>query len=255
MVDRPLPAARQGDVNGTPMDRIQARRTVVDYAQRMYAEHLCGATFGNVSTRVGGERDVIAVTPTARPYDALTPEDVCIVELDGAQLDGPWRPTTELPLHAAIYAERPEVGAIMHTHSPAATTMAVLGWRLPAILSGLVRAVGGDVQMAPYARPGTAQLAASVRGALRHRRACFLAHHGLLAVGADCGDAMLAASATEVAARAYLDARAVDVLVPELPEQEIRWLASAGPAELGSPQCELGDRAPVRPELSAIRLT
>jgi ribulose-5-phosphate 4-epimerase/fuculose-1-phosphate aldolase len=191
----------------------------------MYAEHLCGATFGNVSTRVGGERDVIAVTPTTRPYDTLTLEDICIVRLDGQRLDGPWPPTTELPLHAAIYVDQPEVGAVMHTHSPAATTMAVLGWRLPAILTGLVRAVGGDVKMAPYARPGTAELAASVRDALLHRRACFLAHHGLLTVGADCSDAMLAASATEAAARAYLDARTLRASVPELPEAEISWLA------------------------------
>jgi ribulose-5-phosphate 4-epimerase/fuculose-1-phosphate aldolase len=204
---------------------MQARQQVVLYARRMHSEHLTGATFGNVSCRVGGEPGLFAISPTRLAYDTLTPRDVCLVGLDGDQVAGSRPPTTELPLHLGLYAERWDVGAIMHTHSPAATTMAVLGWELPPILTGLVQTIGGGVRLAPYGRPGSAELADSVHEALDGRGACFLRHHGLLAVGADCAEVLLAAAATEVAARVYLDARAHSSAVSELPVAEVDWLA------------------------------
>jgi ribulose-5-phosphate 4-epimerase/fuculose-1-phosphate aldolase len=205
--------------------RDRARRDVITYAHRMHAEHLVSATAGNVSTRVAGEPDVIAMTPTSLAYDALEPDDICVVTTAGERLDGRREPTSELPLHTLVYARRPEVGAIIHTHSPAAMTMAVLGWSLPPILTGLVEAAGGDVRAAPYSRPGTAEMADFTADALIDRGACFMRHHGLLAVGADLARAFLAASVTEGAARVYLDARAQGVDVPELAPDDVAWLA------------------------------
>jgi ribulose-5-phosphate 4-epimerase/fuculose-1-phosphate aldolase len=205
--------------------RDRARRDVITYAHRMQAEHLVSATAGNVSTRVDGEPDMIAMTPTSLAYDALVPDDICIVTTAGERLEGEREPTSELPLHTLVYARRPEVGAIIHTHSPAAMTMAVLGWGLPPILTGLVEAVGGDVRAAPYSRPGTAEVADFTAGALIDRGACFMRHHGLLAVGADLARAFLAAAVTEGAARVYLDARAQGVDVPELAPDDVAWLA------------------------------
>lgn len=205
--------------------RDRARREVIAYARRLQAEHLVHATAGNVSTRVAGEPDVIAMTPTSLAYDALEPDDICIVSTAGERLDTRREPTSELPLHTLVYARRPEVGAIIHTHSPAAMTMAVLGWRLPPILTGLVEAVGGDVRAAPYSRPGTAEVADFTADALTDRGACFMRHHGLLAVGADLARAFLAASVTEGAAKVYLDARAQGVDVPELAPGDVAWLA------------------------------
>jgi L-ribulose-5-phosphate 4-epimerase len=205
--------------------REQARRDVIAYAHRMQAEHLVAATAGNVSTRVAHEPDVIAMTPTSLPYDTLEPEDICLVSTNGERLESRREPTSELPLHTLVYARRPEVGAIVHTHSRAAMTMAVLGWRLPPILTGLVEAAGGDVRVAPYSRPGTAEVADRATEALADRSACFLRHHGLLAVGADLAHAFQAASITEGAARVYLDARAQGVEVPELAPDEVAWIA------------------------------
>jgi L-fuculose-phosphate aldolase len=205
--------------------RDRARRDVITYAHRMRAEHLVSATAGNVSTRVDGEPDVIAMTPTSLAYDALVPDDICIVTTAGERLDARREPTSELPLHTLVYARRPEVGAIIHTHSPAAMTMAVLGWHLPPILTGLVEAVGGDVRAAPYSRPGTAEMADYTADALVDRGACFMRHHGLLAVGADLAHAFLAASVTESAARVYLDARAQGVDVPELAPDDVARVA------------------------------
>jgi ribulose-5-phosphate 4-epimerase/fuculose-1-phosphate aldolase len=167
------------------------------------------------------------MTPTSLIYDAIEPDDVCLVTTAGERIESRREPTSELPLHTLVYARRPEVGAIVHTHSPAATTLAVLGWTLPPIVTGLVAAVGGDVRVAPYSRPGTEEMADLTVDALAGRGACFLRHHGLLAVGADLARAFLAASLTEGAARVYLDARAQGGEVPELAPDDVAWLACA----------------------------
>lgn len=206
--------------------RQRAREQVLLTCHRLQAERLVHATAGNVSARVAGEPGLFAVTPAATPYDTLEPGEICIIAADGTMVDGPRPPTSELPLHALVYRRRPEVGAIVHTHSPSAMTMAALGWTLPPILTGMVEAAGGAVQTAPYTRPGTAALADAVAGALADRGACFLRHHGLLAIGTDLDRAFRAASVTEVSADVYLRARAFGP-VPELPEDEVRWIAEA----------------------------
>jgi L-fuculose-phosphate aldolase len=205
--------------------RDRARHEVIRYGHRIQAEHLVYSTAGNISTRIEDEPDVIAMTPTSLAYDSLEHDDICIVTTGGELLEGRREPTSELPLHTLVYARRPEVGAIIHTHSPAAMTMAVLGWRLPPILTGLVEAVGGDVKVAPYSRPSTPEMADYTADALVDRGACFMRHHGLLAVGADLAHAFLAASVTEGAARVYLDARAQNVDVPELEPDDVAWIA------------------------------
>lgn len=199
---------------------------MIRYAHKLQAERLVYATAGNLSTRVPGEPDVIAMTPTAAAYEALQPDDICLVNTTGDLLDGAKTPTSELPLHTLVYARRPEVGAIIHTHSSAAMTMAVLGWELPPILTGLVDAVGGEVRCAPYSRPGTDEVADLTTDALSDRGACFMRFHGLLAVGSDLAHAFAAAAVTEASARVYLDARAQTADVPELDAEDVARIAA-----------------------------
>ena len=220
--------------------RDRARREVIRYCHRLQAERLVHATAGNVSARVDGEPDLVAVTPTSLAYDALVSEDVCLFRIGGELVDGRRAPTSELPLHTLLYARRPEIGAIVHTHSPAATTLAVLGRRLPPITTGLVEAVGGDLRVAPYARAGTAEMADRTAEALAGRGACLLRHHGLLAVGADLAHAFRAASVAEATARVYLDASAHSAVIPELEAAEVARIARAWQAQwsadgVGSP--------------------
>ena len=214
----------------TAKARRRARAAIVEFGLRMQDERLAYWTSGNVSVRVRGEPDLIAVSPSATPYDLVEPEDVALVTLDGTVVDGLGRPTSELPLHTLIYQRRPDVAAIVHTHSPAAMAMAGLGWTLPAYLTGLVEATGGTVACAPYARPGSPELADAVAGALADRGCCFLRHHGLLAIGATLPRAFQAASVTEGAADAYLRARAVGE-VADLPGDEVGWIAEAWRAQ------------------------
>lgn len=205
---------------------MRARAEVIASCRRLQSEGLMPATAGNVSARVDGEPDVIAVTPTATPYDVLEPDDIALVTTSGEPVEGRRAPTTELPLHTVLYTRRPEVGAVVHTHSPAASVMAVMGWALPPILTGLAGAVGGDVPVVPYARPGTHELAGAAADALAQRGACLLRHHGVVAIGPDLAAAVTAAALTENAARVYLEARATGAQVPELDADEVEWLAA-----------------------------
>ncbi|HET9105114.1 MAG TPA: class II aldolase/adducin family protein [Solirubrobacteraceae bacterium] len=210
--------------------RQHACRAVIAHARRLQAEGLVHATAGNVSARVTGDPDTFVLTPTGIAYEDLEPGDVSVIGPGGELLAGR-SPSSELPLHARLYARRPEVGAVIHTHSPSAMTLAVLGWRLPAILTGLVEATGGEVRVAAYARPGSEALALAAEEGLRDRGACLLAHHGLIAVGADLGRALRAASVTEATARVYLDARAHASAVPSLPDAEVAAIARSWRAQ------------------------
>jgi len=198
----------------------EARTEVLLFAKRMLAERLVYFTSGNISRRVHRESRLIAVTPAATPYDTMGAEDLAIVDLEGEVIDARVPPTSELPLHILTYQGRPEVGAIIHAHSPAAMAMAARGQTLPPIFPGLVAAAGGAIATARYASSGSAEMAQNAAEALADRSACFLHLHGLLAIGPTLFDAYAAASVVETAADAFLRALAVGA-VDELPSQEV----------------------------------
>lgn len=198
----------------------EAQERVLRFARRLLAERLVFFTAGNISVRVAGDPDLVAVTPSSTPYDTMGPEAILIVRLDGRIVHGALKPTTELPLHTLTYARRPDVGGIVHTHSPAAMAAAALGLTLPPILHGLISACGGSVETAPYARGGTAEVAELTADALRDRSACLLRNHGVLAIGPTLDHAYNAASVVEGVADAYLRALAFGP-VPEITPDEV----------------------------------
>ena len=145
--------------------------------RRMAAAGLVGGTEGNVSARAG---ELVAVSPTALPYDTLRPEDVCLVTIEGELVEGP-EPSVELPMHLAVLAARPDVGAVVHTHSPYATA------RSPVpVADGL---------------SGTAELAAAVAQAASRGNEVVIRGHGPVCVGADLAEALARAFALEEHAR------------------------------------------------------
>ena len=201
----------------------RARHEVLLYAQRMFAERLVNWTAGNVSRRIEGSDGLIAVTPSAVPYDTMTTDDILIVGPDGAVVDGSLRPTSEMPMHTLAYQRRPDVGAVVHTHGSATMTMASLGWSLPAFMPAIVGWGGGAIPVTPYARTGTDEMADAPLQALEDRSACFLRNHGLLAIGASLKYAYGAASIVEAAADTYLRIRGLGD-VAELDPEEIERL-------------------------------
>ncbi|WP_344652232.1 class II aldolase/adducin family protein [Cryptosporangium japonicum] len=167
------------------MPIVTERGAIAEVCQRMVADRLVVGTAGNVSSRDG---DVVAVTPTGVPYASLCPEDVGLYALDGTPVDARLKPTSELPLHLAIYAARPDVGAVVHTHSTAATALSCLVPQIPAVhyYLGLF---GGSPRVAPYVEYGTDALAAGTVSALEDRTACLLGNHGAVAVGKSLSEA------------------------------------------------------------------
>jgi L-fuculose-phosphate aldolase len=185
------------------MEFGEERAAVVDACRQLLATGLVRGTSGNVSIRRG---EAVAVSPTGVPYPQLTPAAVPVLGLDGSLLAGALAPTSELALHLAVYRARPDVAAIVHTHSMFATVFAVLGEPIPPVHYLLARA-GGAVPLAPYARYGTAELADACVHALADRPAVLLAQHGVLTVGADLAAAMAAAEAVEYVAELAWRAR------------------------------------------------
>ena len=198
----------------------KAREDVLLFCHRMMAEQLVYFTAGNISCRVIGSPELIAITPSAIPYDTLVLDEIPIVNIKGDIEEGSTKPTSELPLHTLIYQNRPDVNAVVHTHSIAGMTMAVLGATLPPILTGLVSAAGGSVVTAPFARGGTDEMAKFTTEALKDRSACFLRNHGVLAIGPTFDQAYNAAVTVEASAKTYLQAKANGEM-HELPVDEI----------------------------------
>jgi L-fuculose-phosphate aldolase len=164
----------------------RARQAIVTTCQELSRAGLVVGTAGNVSVREG---DLVAVTPSGVRYAELTPELVGVHRLGGTELDGtaveaPLAPTSELPLHLAIYRARPEAGAIVHTHSPAATALSALVDEVPTV-HYYAAMFGGPVPVAPYATYGTQELARSVVNALHDRTACLMGNHGAVVIGPD----------------------------------------------------------------------
>jgi L-fuculose-phosphate aldolase len=158
-----------------------AREAIVTTCQELSRAGLVVGTAGNVSVREG---DLVAVSPSGVRYAGLTPELVGVHRLDGAMVEAPLAPTSELPLHLAIYAARPEARAVVHTHSPAATALSTLVDEVPTV-HYYAAMFGGPVLVAPYATYGTAELARNVVRALHERTACLMGSHGAVTIGPD----------------------------------------------------------------------
>jgi L-fuculose-phosphate aldolase len=183
------------------------RRAVVRFGRRMLASGLTTGTGGNLSW-CDRRQGLVAVTPSGIDYDALRPADITVVDLEGRPVDGDRMPSSELPFHLALYRHRPDVGAVVHTHSVYATTMACLHWEIPAV-HYLVGFAGLKVPLAPYATYGSRDLARHVVAAIGSGNAVLLANHGMVAVGADLNRAFAVAEEIELVARIYYQARAV----------------------------------------------
>ena len=131
----------------------EMKEAVCAWAKQSYAEKLFAGTSGNLSV-YDQESGRMVITPTSVAYEQITPEDMVVMALDGTVTEGRYRPSSEWRMHAAVYEAKPEVGAIIHTHSPHATAFAVCHKKIPTILIEMVPFLGGDVPLAEFALPG-----------------------------------------------------------------------------------------------------
>lgn len=185
---------------------MNRREEVIEAALAMSRSGLSPGRSGNVSLRDGGR---IFITPTGMAYAGLAPEDIVPLDLEGRVLSGHRLPSSEWHFHCAIYRARPEVGAIVHSHSLNATALACSHREIPAFHYMVAVAGGNSIRCAPYATFGTEQLAENVVAALKDRSACLIANHGQVAVGPSLNKALDLAHEVETLADQY--ARVLDL--------------------------------------------
>jgi L-fuculose-phosphate aldolase len=205
-------AARLGHDEAKEDDASAAGQTVradlVAYGRKLLKLGLLSQTSGNLSVKTTDGN--IYITPSSMEYDLIEEADIVVVGPDGSRRQGHRLQSSETPLHCLIYQSRPDVSAIVHTHSPHATTLAVLGMAIPAVHYNIAMLGTTEIQVAPYATYGTEQLAKNVRDAFPPpARAVLLANHGLVAVGQELKQAAAGAEMVETLAGLYYRASAI----------------------------------------------
>jgi L-fuculose-phosphate aldolase len=179
-----------------------ARSQLVRYGARLVADGLAVGAAGNLSVRVG---DLIAITPSGIGYDELAPSDICVVTPAGDEVEATETPSTELPMHLAVYAAT-AARAVVHTHSAEVVALSATCTELPAVHYAIT-SLGGPVRVASYARFGSAGLADAAVAALAQRQAAILQNHGAICYGATLQAAYDRALLLEWLARVYRLAR------------------------------------------------
>jgi L-fuculose-phosphate aldolase len=175
------------------------RCQVLDALREAARLGLIRGTSGNIAVRDFAD-NVIAISPSARPYDTMTPEEIAIVTLDGTWIDGPYSPSSETPMHTAVYRARPDVGATVHVHALFATVMAMAVDELPP--STPPQAELAPIRTVPFEPPGSEALARRVVETLgAGGTSVLLKNHGCFCCGRDLAQAMSAAVYTEEAAQ------------------------------------------------------
>lgn len=187
---------------------LKEREEVIKYSLRGLKDNITNGTAGNISI-YNREENLVAITPTGINYDELLPEDISIVDLDGNLIEGK-KPSSELEMHLAVYRNRKDLNAVVHTHPVYATILACLREDLPAI--DYMIGVTGDIKVpcAKYAPYGTKELAQNFIEKLGTKgKAVILANHGLTTAGSDIANAYNVTFQVEYISKLYVNARAI----------------------------------------------
>jgi L-fuculose-phosphate aldolase len=199
-----------------PADTDVLRRDIVAVCQRLYQRGFIAGTEGNVSALEGPDR--LWITPSGYHKGLLQPADLLLIDLQGHVLFGNGCPSSETPMHLALYRCRPDIGAVVHAHPPLATALTVAGYRLePPLLPEAVVALG-EVPTIPYQMPTTWQFANDVGAAMRQAEAALLENHGSVAVGASLQAAFNKMEIVERAAQILYLAKLLGRVQPLSPE-------------------------------------
>ena len=183
------------------------RREVTCAAMEMASRGLVSGSSGNVSVRLSPQDapdPLIAVTPSGKPYSDLEEADIVVVDQDGEPVEGDGVPSSETLLHLALYRARPDIAAVVHTHSLFASVAAVAGMEIPPILDEMATTLGGPVRVSEYGFPGSAELADKVALALGDRAAALIRNHGAVGVGGSAQEALEVCTLLERAAQIFI---------------------------------------------------
>lgn len=206
------------------MKLAEQRKQILVISQKLIQAGVIHDGQGNISI-YDRESGLVAMTPSAVPYDQRKAEDICVIDLAGELVEGSWKPTSEKALHLVYYRNRPDVNAVIHTHAPKATVFGVIGTDpMPMIINEAAVCLGQPVPIAPYAKPGTEHLAEVTCEATGNGYAAIMAHHGLISVGPTLERAYIATVAVESTAGTIIAARSMGCEPIPLADPEVREL-------------------------------
>ena len=176
-------------------------------------------TGGNVSVRIPNE-EAIAVTPSQREYNTLTREDICIIDFNlNPIIDNGLKPSIETGMHIAIYKNRQDTDAVIHTHQKFDSIFSLINQPIPALFDEVSMSIGTIVEIIPYAFSGSIELADNVAEKVSSRSNCFIIqNHGALSLGADINNAIRNAELLEKCAEVYYHALSTGKEISILPE-------------------------------------
>lgn len=185
------------------MDYLEYQQQILETTLNLVKIDLIRISSGNVSMRLPDGN--VAITPSGVLYSIMEPEDVVIMDLDNNVVQGKYKPSSEKQLHTEIYKARPDVQAVVHTHSRFSIAFAAVGMELP-VSNIEILAVGGPIPVAPYGVPGTLEVGTGAAKYFKDRpglKALLLESHGMVAVGKNLQDAYQNAYKTETGAEIY----------------------------------------------------
>ena len=194
---------------------LEVRRKVAQLHDELPAHGLVSWTGGNISGRVPG-LELFVIKPSGVRYADLTAESMVVCDLNGVVVDGSLRPSSDTAAHAYIYRHMPDVGGVVHTHSPYATAWAAIGEPIPCVLTAMADEVGGEVPIGPFARIGDDAIGEGVVQTLRGHRspAVLMRGHGVFTIGPNASAAVKAAVMCEDVARTVHLARQLGSVAP-----------------------------------------
>jgi L-fuculose-phosphate aldolase len=181
------------------------RADIVEIGRRMYARSYTASNDGNISVRIDAGR--LLMTPKSVCKGFMTPDMMCVTDLDGKKLQGDRDPSSEMLMHLEVYRQRPDVQAVVHAHPPTATGFAVAGIPLDRAVLAEVLTTLGSIPLAEYATPSTSELPEAVRKYIKAHDGMLLANHGALTVGGDLYSAYYKMETIEHFAKISLVAR------------------------------------------------
>lgn len=187
------------------MDNLKNKKEqILEGGSRLLKEGLVARTWGNISIRVDDTH--MLITPSGRPYEELTTEDIVLVNYHTSRYEGNIKPSSEKELHCEIYRTRKNVNAVIHTHQMNASTVAAAQREVPPILDDMAQIIGPTVRVADYALPSTKKITKKTVHALKGRNAALMANHGAVCVGRDLDEAFVVCQVLEKACKAFIEA-------------------------------------------------
>lgn len=203
-------------------EAARLKREICDIGRRLWQRHYVDGNGGNITARLTEE--TFLCTPSQVSKGFMQPDDICLVDWKGNQLAGTRRPTSEILLHLEIYKLVPRARAIVHAHPPHATAFAVAGKTPPAGLTPEFEVFIGRVALCPYATPGSAAFAATVKPYARNFNTLLLKNHGVVTRGSSVQDACFKIEILDAYCQTVLAARALRRKLRPLSRAQIKAL-------------------------------